>query len=52
MFRIHINTDSLTLEEIIERIARESNIELQPDNRGIIKKKIDRFMTQIKQIRI
>lgn len=48
IFNMHINTDNLTPEEIIELIARESNIELQPDNRGIIKKKVDRLITQIK----
>lgn len=52
MFQIHIQTDNLDPEEIIIRIARECNIELQPDNRGIIKKKIDRLITQIKHIRI
>jgi len=52
MFKIHIHTDNLTLDEIIDRIARECKVELQPDNRGIIKRKIDRLITQIKQIRI
>jgi len=52
MFNLHIHTDNLTPEDIIDRIAKECNIELQADNRGIIKKKIDRLVTQIKHIRI
>ncbi len=52
MFKIHIHTDSLTPEEIISRIARECNVEIEPDNRGTIKKKIDRLITKIKHIRI
>ncbi|AJY76184.1 AAA family ATPase [Paenibacillus beijingensis] len=52
IFEIHIHTDNLTPEEILDRIAKEANIQLQPDNRGIIKKKIDRLVVQIKHIRI
>ena len=52
MFKIHIHTDSLTPEEIISQIARECNVEMKPDNRGSIKKNIDRLITKIKHIRI
>lgn len=52
MFQTHINTDNLTPEEIMDRIAGEINIELLPDHRGILKKKLDRLITQIKHIRI
>lgn len=52
MFKVHIQTDNLTPEEIINLISRECSIELQPDNRGFIKKKIDRLINQIKHIRI
>ncbi|WP_010275728.1 AAA family ATPase [Paenibacillus senegalensis] len=51
MFKTHIHTDNMTPEEILNRIARECTIELQPDSRGIIKKKLDRLITQIKHIR-
>ncbi|MBU5672808.1 AAA family ATPase [Paenibacillus brevis] len=52
LFKVHIKTDTLTPEEIIDLISKESNIELLPDNRGFIKKKIDRLITQIRHIRI
>lgn len=52
LFETHIHTDNLTPDEIIERIAREANIQLQPDKRGIIKKKFDKLSTQIRNIRI
>ena len=51
MFKKHIHTDTLTPEGIINRIASECNIDLRPDNRGIVKKKIDRLITQLKHIR-
>ncbi|MFK7693241.1 AAA family ATPase [Paenibacillus sp. HJGM_3] len=51
LFKVHIQTDNLTTEEIINYISRECNIKLQPDNRGFIKKKIDRLITQIKHYR-
>ncbi|MCL6604584.1 MAG: AAA family ATPase [Paenibacillus sp.] len=51
IFKTHIHTDELSPEEIINRIASECNLKLKPDNRGIIKKKIDRLITQIKHIR-
>lgn len=50
-FQIHIQTDNLKLEEIMDRLAKECNIELQPDNRGHLRKRIDRFITKIKHIR-
>ncbi len=52
MFHKHIHTDHLKLEEVITQIANESNLELKPDNRSIIKKKMDRFIIKLKQIRI
>ncbi len=52
MFQVHLHTDHLTIEEIIEQIARECNLELKVDSRGRLKKKIDRLITQIKHIRI
>lgn len=52
MFKTHIHTDRLTIEEIIDRIARECKLELQVDSRGTLKKKFDRFITKLKNIRI
>lgn len=52
MFQTHLYTDQLTTEEIINQIAQACGIELQPDNRGKLRKKMDRLITQIKHIRI
>ncbi|MFC7677339.1 AAA family ATPase [Paenibacillus sp. GCM10028914] len=52
LFETHIHTDNLTPDEIMDQIASEANIELQPDKRGILKKKIDKLITQIRNIRI
>ena len=52
MFRNHINTDHLTPEEILDQIAKEARIQLQPDNRGRLKKKIDQLIIKLKHIRI
>lgn len=51
LFKTHIHTDHLSVEEIVDQIAKASNIKLQPDNRGFMKKKIDRLLTKIKHIR-
>ncbi|MNI86630.1 Tunicamycin resistance protein [compost metagenome] len=51
-FSIHIHSDRLTPDEIMDQIAKECSIELQPDNRGAVKKRIDRLITKIKHIRI
>lgn len=52
MFQEHIHTDHLTPDEIMDLIASECNIELQPDHRGTLKKRVDRLITQIKHIRM
>ena len=52
MFKIHIYTDDLTPEEIVEQIATACKVELLPDHRGKFKKKMDKVITQIKQIKM
>lgn len=52
MFKFHLYTDNLTPEEIIDQIAAECKLQLQPDHRGTLKKKLDRLTTKIKHIRI
>lgn len=52
LFEQHIQTDSLTPEQVIEHIAAACNIELQPDHRSTVKKKIDRWINQLRHIRI
>lgn len=51
IFAKHIHTDNLTPDEILDHIARDCGIELQPDHRGMFKKKADRIITKIKHIR-
>lgn len=51
MFQHQIHTDSLSISDVAERIAAMSGLELLPDNRGKMKKSIDRIRTQIKHIR-
>lgn len=51
IFKDHINTESLSIEEVAEQIAVLCNIKLLPDNRTKLKKIYDRIITQLKQIR-
>lgn len=51
VFKKHIYTDNLKVDEIINQIAKESNIDLHPDNRSFIKKNMDQLITKIKHIR-
>ena len=46
-----IQTDAMTIDEVVLEIARRSNLTLVPDRRGAIKKKLDRIYTMIKHIR-
>jgi hypothetical protein len=50
-FKTHLPTDDLTPDQILNRIAGECGIELQPDRRGTVRKRIDRLVTQIRHIR-
>ncbi|MCR2822497.1 AAA family ATPase [Lederbergia panacisoli] len=49
-FREHIYTDDMTIDEVVERIARLSNVILLPDRRTKIKKTIDRLSTGLREI--
>jgi gluconate kinase len=51
-FQEHIHTDNLSIEEVVETIARLSSIEILPDRRTKIKKVIDRFSIKLKEIGI
>ncbi|WP_223068360.1 AAA family ATPase [Paenibacillus caui] len=52
LFKFHINTDDLTIEEVVDQIAQEATIKLLPDNQSEIQKKIARLIIKIKHIRI
>ncbi|RIX53704.1 tunicamycin resistance protein [Paenibacillus nanensis] len=51
VFKHHILTDTLTISETAERIAAMAGLELIPDNRGKVRKAVDRIRTQVKHIR-
>lgn len=51
IFKHHIDTENMSIEETAEQIAFKSNICLMPDHRGRIRKKYERIITKIKHIR-
>ncbi|MCJ8008389.1 AAA family ATPase [Lederbergia wuyishanensis] len=52
IFQEQIYTDSMTIDEVVETIARRSGIELLPDSRTKLKKTMDRLSTGIKEFGI
>jgi len=51
-FNDHIQTDNLSIDDVVEEIARRSKITLHPDTRSTLKKKMDRIFVWKKHIRI
>jgi hypothetical protein len=51
VFQTHIRTDELTIEDILKQIAALFQIDLQPDNRSRLRKKLERITYTIKNIR-
>jgi gluconate kinase len=49
-FQEHIHSDALSIEEVVERIARLSSIEILPDRRTKVRKALDRFSIRLKEI--
>jgi cytidylate kinase len=49
-FQEHIQTDTLSIEEVVETIARLSSIEILPDQRSKVRKALDRFSVKLKEI--
>ncbi len=50
IFRYQIDTDNMTIASAAETIAAKSGIELLPDNRSKLRKRLDRMKTQLKHI--
>lgn len=48
---IKLKTDNLSITEVVELIAKKTNLELIEDKRTNFQKKLDRIKTQIKHIR-
>lgn len=51
VFQRHIDTDRLSIDQVVEHIAGLANVELLPDRRGRVQKAAGRIMTQLKHIR-
>lgn len=50
-FEQQIETDHLTIDQVVERIAELAGLMLTPDHRSPIRKRVDRIRTQLKHIR-
>jgi len=50
-FERQIDTNDLSADEVVERMAALSGLELAPDRRGPIARRWDRFKTQLRHIR-
>ncbi len=48
VFEYHLETDEMSIEDIVEHIAVLTNSTLLSDRRSILRKMIDRFITKIK----
>ncbi len=46
-----ILTDELTVDEVVEEIGKRCDLHLLDDNRGVLKRKWDSFLTTVKHIR-
>ncbi len=51
-FKEHINTDKMTIYEVVEYIAESCKINLLPDNRNLINKKADKFIIWLRHMRL
>lgn len=49
-FKEHIQTDGLSIDEVVEKVAVKANLELLPDHRTKIRKMIERLLIQVKEI--
>ena len=48
---IRLETDRMTVEQVVERIGQESGLTLLPDKRGKIARRADRLKTRLRHIR-
>ena len=51
VFQHQLNTDHMSIETVAETIATMSNIQLRPNNKSRLRKRLDRIITQVKHIR-
>ncbi|WP_025028525.1 AAA family ATPase [Caldalkalibacillus mannanilyticus] len=51
VFGYHLDTNIMSIEDVVEQIANKLDIKLLPDNRGSIRRKFDKVITQLSYIR-
>ncbi|MCJ8013249.1 AAA family ATPase [Paenibacillus sp. KQZ6P-2] len=51
VFERHLQTDAMTISDVVEAIAAVLDITLMPDQHGKLRKQYDKIMTQIRHIR-
>ena len=52
VFKEHINTDKMTIYEVVDHIAELCKLDLLPDNRNFIEKKVYKLRIWFKHIRL
>lgn len=52
LFKEHIQTDTMSIGEVVETIAKSSGVALLPDNRTKFRKMVDRLSVKAKEISI
>lgn len=52
VFQEHIDTDNMTIRQVIEHIANQCGFELLPDNRNWLQVKRDRIVVWLRHIRL
>ncbi|WP_312097415.1 AAA family ATPase [Niallia sp.] len=50
LFKEHIFTDDLTVEEVLDKIAQVTGLKLREDERNLFRKRMDRFLIKLKEI--
>ena len=52
IFKHHIDTENMSIEQVAEKIALMSNIILIPDDSGKLRKKLNRILSRFRNIRV
>lgn len=50
LFKDHIDTDGLPIEEVLEKIAQVTGLKLKEEKRNLLRKRMDRFLIKLKEI--
>ncbi|MBU5311718.1 AAA family ATPase [Tissierella carlieri] len=52
IFKEHIDTNKMTVYEVVDYIGKSCRIDLLPDNRNLTRKKLDKFKIWVRHIRL